>query len=104
MTPDEVAEIFAEATASCETVTIKLTYADIDKFDEIVNSMLLELIREQDGNEFGMLCLSQDPYDYSTITGGSKLTKIGSIADYENYIDNDAKSAERIRAEVAWKA
>ena len=103
MTPDEVADIFAEATAAHETITSKPNYADTDKFDEKVNYMLVELIREHDGDEFGILCLRQDVSCYSTITGGSTLTKIGSIASYDRSIDKDANSSERIRAEVTWK-
>ena len=68
MTPDEVAEIFAAANAPYETVISKHTYVDIDKFDETVNSLLVELIREHDGDEYGMLYLSQDPSKCSTIT------------------------------------
>ena len=83
MTPDEVAEIFAEANAAYETVTSKPTYACIDKFDETVNVLPVELIREYGGDEHGMLYLSQDPSKHSTITG-SNLSKIGAIADYDN--------------------
>ena len=43
MTPDEVSEIFASATASHEIVTSKPTYTDINKFDEKINSILVEL-------------------------------------------------------------
>ena len=33
MSPDEVADIFAEANLAYETVTSKPTYTDIDRFD-----------------------------------------------------------------------
>ena len=71
MTPDEVAEIFAATKAAYETVSSKLTYANIDKFDETVNVLLVELIREQDGDEYGMLYLSQDPSQYHDLTGSN---------------------------------
>ena len=45
MNPDEVAEIFAEKNVSHGEVSSKPTYADIDKFDETVNALLVELIR-----------------------------------------------------------
>ena len=61
MNPDEVVEIFSATNAACETVTSKTTYADIDKFDETVNALLVDLIREHDGDEYGMMFLSQDP-------------------------------------------
>ena len=71
MTSDEVAEIFAATKAAYETVSSKLTYANIDKFDETVNVLLVELIREQDGDEYGMLYLSQDPSQYHDLTGSN---------------------------------
>ena len=46
MTPDEVAESFAAATAAHETVTSKPTHADVSRFDEKANSILVELPRE----------------------------------------------------------
>ena len=55
MTPDEVAEIFAAATAAYESVSSKPTYADIDRFDEKINSILVELSRDHDGDDYGML-------------------------------------------------
>ena len=61
MTPDEVVDIFAAATASHKTVTSKPTYSDIDKFDEKINALRVEIPREHDGDGFGMLYLSQDP-------------------------------------------
>ena len=60
MAPDEVAEIFAATNAASRSVSSKPTYANVDKFDEIVNEFLVELIREQDGDEYGMLYLSQE--------------------------------------------
>ena len=77
MAPDEVADIFTAANAAYETATIKSAYADIENFDEIVNELLVDLIREHDGDEHGMLYLSQDPSKCSNITG-SNLSKIGS--------------------------
>ena len=68
MTPDEVAAIFAAANAAYEKVTNKQNYVDIDKFDETVNTLLVELIREHDGDEYEMLYLSQDPSKCSTMT------------------------------------
>ena len=61
MNPDEVVDIFAASNTAYETVTSKSTYPDTDKFDETVNALLVELIREHDGDEHGMLCLRQNP-------------------------------------------
>ena len=108
MTPDEVAEIFAATNAAYEAVSSKPTYADIDKFDETVNALLVELIREHDGDEYGILCLSQDPSQYHGLTG-SNLTKIGSIAAYDDAIDADAtdlvrkKSWNGVEGKVKWQ-
>ena len=46
MTPDEVAEIFATTNTAYGSVSSKPTYANVDKFDETVNELLVELIRE----------------------------------------------------------
>ena len=54
MTPNEMVEIFAAANAAREIVKSKPTYADVDKFDEIVNELLVELIREHDEDECRM--------------------------------------------------
>ena len=102
MTPDTVAEIFTATNAAYEAVSSKPTYADIDKFDETVNALLVELIREHDGDEYGMLYLSQDPSQYHGLTG-SNLKRIGSIAAYDETIDVDATELVRKRAEVVWK-
>ena len=45
MAPDEVADIFTAANAAYETATSKSTYADIENFDEILNELLVDLIR-----------------------------------------------------------
>ena len=103
MTPDEMTEIFTAATAAYETVNSKPTFADIDIFDEKLNSILVELPRDHDGDEYGMLYLSQDPTEYSALTGGSTLTKIGILAAYDDSIDASASDAEIKRAEVLWK-
>ena len=50
MAHDVVAEMFTASNVAYETVTSKPNYADIDKFDETVNSLLVELIREHDGD------------------------------------------------------
>ena len=57
MTHDEVSEIFTNATAAYETVTSKPTYTDIDKFDEKINSILVELQRDHNSDEYGLLYL-----------------------------------------------
>ena len=61
MKPDEVAEIFTAANAAYESVSGTPTYTDIEKFDEKRNTILVEIPRDHDGDEYGMLCLSQDP-------------------------------------------
>ena len=58
MTPDEVADIFGAANEVHETVTSKPTHTDTDEFGEIVIAFLVELIREHDGYEHGISCLS----------------------------------------------
>ena len=103
MTPDEVVEIFATATTAYESVTSRPTFTDIDRFDEKINSILVEIPRDHDGDEYGMLYLSQDPSEYSTITEGSTLTKIGPLAAYDSTIDASASDAERKKAEVLYK-
>ena len=103
MTPDEVADIFAAATAAYESVSSKPTCADIDRFDENINSTLVDFSRDHDGDEYGILCLSQDPSDYSTLTGGSSLTKIESLTAYDRSVNSNATDAERKKAEVIWK-
>ena len=104
MTPDEVAEIFTTATAEYVSVTSKPTFTDIEKFDQKVNSILVEIPRDHDGDEYGMLYLSQNPSDYRNLTGGSTLTKIGTLPAHDNSIDLTSSSdAERKKAEVLWK-
>ena len=76
MTPDEVAEIFTAANAAYESVSGTPTYTDIDRFDEKTNTILVKTPRDHDGDEYGMLYLSQDPNECSTITGGSTLKKL----------------------------
>ena len=102
MTLDEVSDVFAAKNAAYGTVSSKPTYDDVDKFDETVNALLVELIREQDGDEYGMLYLSQEPSKYNALTG-SNVTKIGKIAACDDNIDANATELERKRAEVVWK-
>ena len=103
MTPDEVAEIFTAANAAYESVSGTPTYTDIDKFDEKINTILVEIPRDHDGDEYGMLYLSQDPNEYSTITSGSTLEKIGKITAYDDSIDSSSSEADRKKAEASWK-
>ena len=102
MTPDEVSEIFTNATASYETVTSKPTYTDIDKFDEKINSILVELQRDHDRDEYGLLYLGQEASNYNSITGSS-LTKIGKIEAYDSTIDSSGTETDRKKAEAIWK-
>ena len=53
-----MAEIFAATNAAYEVVSRKPMYADIGKFDETLNTLLVEIIREHDGDEYGILYLS----------------------------------------------
>ena len=94
MTPDKGIEIFTTATAAHESVTIKPAFTDINRFDEQVNSILVEIPREHDGDECGMLYLSQDPSEYSALTGSSTLTKIRALSVCDNSIDSSASDAE----------
>lgn len=103
MTPVEVVEIFSLATAACESVPSKPTCTDIDRFDEKVNSILVEIHRECNGDDYGMLYLSKDPSECSMLTGGSTLTRIGNLSACDANIDANASDAERKKAEVLWK-
>ena len=58
MTPGEVIEIFAAATTAYESVISKPTFTDIDRFDDKINSILVEITRDYGGDEYGMLYLS----------------------------------------------
>ena len=103
MTPDEVAEIFTAANAAYESVLSTPTYADIDRFNEKINTILVELPRNNDRDEYGMLYLSQDLSEYSTITGGSTLDKIRKITAYINSIVSTTTETNRKKAEASWK-
>ena len=50
-----------------------------------------------------MLYLSQDPNEYSTITGGSTLEKNGKITAYDDSIESSTSEADRKKAEASWK-
>ena len=102
MTPDEVAEIFSTATAECGSVTSKPTFTDIDRFNEKVNSMLVELPRDHDGDEHGLLYLSQDASKHNAIAG-SRLSKIGTLDAYNSSIDPQASETEHKKSEAVWK-
>lgn len=104
MVPDKVVEIFTAATGAHEPITSKLTCTDIDKFDEKINSILVELPRENDGDKCGILCLSQDQSKCSTITRGSTLTKIDTLSAHSNNIDSSASDSECKKDEALWKA
>ena len=102
MTPDEVAEIFAAENVAYEIVTSKPTNADIGKFDETLNALLVDIVREHDGDKHGMLSLSQCSSKHSTITR-SNLSKIGAIEACDNAIGADAKDLAKKRGEVVLK-
>jgi len=92
MTPNEIADIFATATSAYQTITHKPTFEDITKFDETVNAILVEIPRDHDGDEFGMLYIGQDPLEYNSITRSS-LSKIGKLPTYDTNIDDAATEA-----------
>jgi len=92
MTPDEIADIFAMATSTYQTITHKLTFVDFTKFDETVSAILVEIPRDHDGDEFRMLYIGQDPLEYNSITRSS-LHKIGKLPAYDTNIDNAATEA-----------
>ena len=50
-------------------------------FDEKANSMLIEIPWDNDGDECGVLCLSQPVEDCNTLTG-SDLTRLGNLATF----------------------
>ena len=100
MTPDEVIEIFAVATAAYESVISKPTFTNIDRFDDKVNSILVEITRDHDGDEYSMLYLSQDPSKYNSIIGRSTLSKIGALTAYNTSLGSVTSDAECKKAEV----
>ena len=100
MTPDEVIEIFAAATAACKSVTSKPAFTGIDRFDDKVNSILVEITRDHDGDKYGMLYLSQDPSKYNSIIGGSTLSKIRALAAHNTSIGSATSDAEHKKVEV----
>ena len=67
-----------------------------------MNALLVELVREHDGDEYGMLYLSQDTSKYYALTG-SNTSKIVAISACDNEIDAEATYLERKRAELLWK-
>lgn len=101
MTPDEVAEIFVTAMTAYEAVTSKPTYTDADRFDEKVNSILVELQRDHDGDEFGLLHSGQDTNKHNALTGSS-LSKIGKHKAYDSSVDSSGTEADRKKAEAMW--
>jgi len=94
MTPEEIADIFAMATSAYQTINHKPTFVDITKFDEMVNTILVKIPRDHDGDEFGMLYIGQDPSEYNSIIGSS-LSKIGKLPAYDTNIDDAATEAVR---------
>ena len=103
MTPDEVAEIFASANAAHETVTSRHVCADIDRFDENIKSILVKLPQEQDGDEHGMLYLSQDPSKHGTTTGRTAFTKIGTLSACNDSVDSSNSCSEHKNVEALCK-
>ena len=97
MTPDEVEEIFYAANSEYETVNSKHTYDDIDRFDEKMNSILVELHQEQDEDEHGMIYAIQETSEYGNVTGGSTLTKFGTLSAYDDSIYSSNSYSERKR-------
>ena len=95
MTPDEVIEIFAAATAAYESVTSKPAFTNIDQFDDKVNSILVEITRDHDGDEYSMLYLSQHLNKYNSIIGRSILSKTGALAAHNTNIGSTTSDAER---------
>ena len=55
MTPDEVVEIFNTATTVYPKVNLKLTFSDISVFYEKDVIVMVEIIRDFDVDEHGML-------------------------------------------------
>ena len=75
----------------------------MQRFDEKMISILVELPREDDGDEFGMLCLSQNASKCITITSGSALTKIGLLEVCNDSIVVGTVDGGRNKVEVKWK-
>ena len=67
-----------------------------------MNVLIIEFIREYDGDEYVILCLRHDPSKYSGLTR-SNLSKIGVIVACVNDIDTDATDLVRKKSEVVWK-
>ena len=89
MTPNETAEIFKAATAAYHKINRKLTCFDVSDFDEKVNAMLVEMPRDADGDEYGILCLNQLLNELNALTG-STLARIGKLPIYNSSITFDA--------------
>ena len=78
MTPDEVAEIFVATSSVHGNINHKPTFVDITKFDEKLNSLLVEIRQYHDGGEFRMLRLRQEPSNHNAISE-SNISKVGKL-------------------------
>ena len=58
-----------------------------------MNALIVELIREHDVDEYGILYLSQDPSTCNSLTGPN-TSKIGALAAHNNDIDLEATDLE----------
>ena len=83
-------------------VNRKRTFTEIQNFDEAVSALLAKIHREDDEDDYGLLCLSQDPLECNTLTG-SILSRLINFPAYDTDIDSDAIDGERKQAEVKWK-
>ena len=99
MIPNEVVEIFTSVTAVYGIVTSKSTFTDIDRFDEKINSILVELQRDHNRDEYRLLYLSQNLREYNSLIG-LILTKIGTLATHDISIDTTASEAIHKKVEV----
>ena len=104
MTPDEIAEIFYNATKTYGKVIRKPTLADVWKFDKTVNSLLVEIRRDEDVDDYGLLNLREDPFEYHTITG-RVISRLNNLPAYDASIDSKDTDGERkkIRSKMECK-
>ena len=76
-------------------------FANTQKFDETVNLLLVETHREDNGCDYGLLCLIPDSLEFCTTTG-SILIRLSTLSDHHTSIDSKTTDGER-KNEAKWK-
>ena len=86
----------------CETMHFKSTFAHAIKLDEKTNSLLVEIQWDYDVDKFRMMCLSQEPSNYNTITVNN-LSKVGKHQACNSSTSTNALERNRKMAKVNGK-